>query len=238
MGRRRGYAWLAAWAVLSCMPAPARADEVGAASGGVPTLDRQRQRKLYLEVIDGLRREGRPYAALAHLDAFDAMFPGDAAAQILRADCLVAVGDLAAAEGVYRGQLAGGLADQAEAGLGRIQARRGRWDAAVAAFERAVKRRPAQAAYLNDLGFALVMAGRAEEGVFRLRQAAELVPGDAKVRNNLIVALMRSDRADEAGRLLAAVTDPGERDEVQAILASYAPAPGPGAEGDAEGDSE
>jgi Flp pilus assembly protein TadD len=234
MGLRRGYAWLsAALAILSCAPTLAKADGAAASlQAEVPGLDRQRQRKLYLDVIEGLRREGRAHAALAHLDAFDAAFPGDAGARILRADCLVAIDDLTAAETIYREQLEGRAADQAEAGLGRIEARRGRWDAAVAAFEQAVKRRPVQAAYLNDLGFALVMAGRAGDGLFRLRQAAELVPDDAKVRNNLIIALMSADRTDEADRLLEAVTDPRERKEVRAILTSHAP--GPNSEGASE----
>jgi Flp pilus assembly protein TadD len=55
--------------------------------------------------------------------------------------------------------------------------------------------------------------------VFRLRQAVELAPGDTRARNNLILALATSGDDAQARRLLAGVTDPQQRAEVEAELA-------------------
>lgn len=154
-----------------------------------PALDEAGRRSLYLGVIDSLRGQGMTHAALAHLDSFERQHPHDPRARVLRADCLVDLEDFAAAETLYRALASGPVAPQAEAGLGRIQARRGQWAAAAAAFAKAVALRPTHAPYLNDLGFALLQAGRTEEARFRLRQAAELAPEDLLVRNNLQLAL-------------------------------------------------
>ncbi len=215
-------------AALSIVPAVGRAGPLASSSTPMmseasPRLEPGRQRTLYLEVIEGLRKDGRAHAALAHLDAYDAAYPKDAKAQILRADCLADIEDYAAAEVIYRKQIAGAVGDQAQAGLGRMDARRGDWAAAAADFAGAVKRRATHAPYLNDLGYALVMAGRSEEGMFRLRQASELSPNDPMIRNNLIVALARGGRADDAARMIAEIADPAERQRVKAMAATPAP---------------
>lgn len=160
-----------------------------AQGSATPALDDAARRSLYLGVIDSLRGQGMTHAALAHLDSFERQNPHDPRAQVLRADCLVDLEAFAAAEAIYRALASGPVAAQAEAGLGRIQARRGQWAGAVAAFAKAVALRPTHAPYLNDLGFALLKAGRTEEARFRLRQAAELAPEDPLVRNNLQFAL-------------------------------------------------
>jgi Flp pilus assembly protein TadD len=195
------------------------------AQADLQDLDPGKRRGLYLATIQSLRKQGLVHAALAHLDAFDLAFPRDAQAQVLRADCLTDIGAYAEAAALYRKLATGPVGDQAEAGLGRIAARQDDWTAAAEAFGRAARRAPINISYLNDLGFALLKAGRADEGLFRLRQALELSPGDALARNNLIVALRQAGRAEEAARMVAAIADPAERASVEALL----PAPGAGA---------
>lgn len=208
----------AAAATTRDMPVPSAQADAGRADAG-------RQRTLYLGVIQSLRKDGLPRAALAHLDTFDMAFPRDPYAQVLRADCLTDVKDYGAAEALYQRLVAGPVGDQAEAGLGRIAGRRGDWTAAADAFAQAVKRRPTHTPYINDLGFALIKAGRTEEGLFRLRQALELAPADALTRNNLIMALDQSGHAQEAQQLVASIPTAAERQAVEALRVGAAITP-------------
>jgi Flp pilus assembly protein TadD len=200
------------------LPAAAQAMLSPSAQANLQELDPGKRRGLYLATIQSLRKQGMVHAALAHLDAFDQAFARDPQAQVLRADCMTDIGAYAEAAVIYRKLVAGPAGDQAESGLGRIAARQGDWAGAAEAFGRAVKRQPINIPYLNDLGFALLKAGRADDGLFRLRQALELSPNDALARNNLIVALRLAGRGDEAVRLVGAITDPSERASVEALL--------------------
>jgi Flp pilus assembly protein TadD len=97
-----------------------------------------------------------------------------------------------------------------------------------------VKRKPTNVAYLNDLGFALIQAGRKDEGLFRLRQGLELAPGDVLVRNNLIVALRKAGRDDEASGLVETIKSPVERRAAQSLLATVAASAPAASRGDAQ----
>lgn len=207
------------WASSASQGAAAQSLLTPSAQADLQQLDPAKRRGLYLATIQSLRKQGMVHAALAHLDAFDMSYPRDAQAQVLRADCLADVGAYADAAVLYRKLAAGPVGDQAEAGLGRLAARQDDWAGAAAAFGRAVKRAPINIPYLNDLGFALLKSGHADEGLFRLRQALELAPGDALARNNMIVALRQAGRADEAARMIAAIPDPAERASVQTLVA-------------------
>lgn len=204
------------WAVLifamslAASPAPAQ------------NLAGEQSPAAYLKLIGEMRASGRPRAALAHLDAFEASHPKDSAARLLRADCLVDVGQYAAARQVYEGLAKGAQGAAAYAGLGRIAALEGDWIVASGAFGEAVKRQPINPAYVGDLGFALLRAGDVQASLFRLRQAAELAPDSPTVRNNLILALEADGQAAAARRLLDQVTDPKERDEIAAMRGELA----------------
>lgn len=178
-----------------------------------------RSRALYLSLIENLRKSGQVHAALAHLDAFDRQFPRAEDAAMLRGNCLVDIADYAGATAVFQRLTQGRQAAAAFAGLGRIAALAERWPDAAAHYARAVHLAPTAPAYLSDYGFVLLRAGRAGEAVFRLRQAAQLAPGDLRARNNLILALAASGDEPGARRLLASVTDPTQRAQVEAELA-------------------
>jgi Flp pilus assembly protein TadD len=215
--------WLSvAVLALSVGATPLRAEDRGnradiglqAATGG----DEQ-SRALYLTLIRDMRDSGKIHAALAHLDAFDALYPHANDAAILRADCLVDLRDYAKASPIYRKLQRSDQSAAAAAGLGRIEALEGRWPAAVEQYARAIAIAPTSSAYLNDYGFALLRADRPADAVFRLRQAAELAPSDMRVSNNLILALAAAGDTADAQRMLAANPDEAQRAEIAKEIA-------------------
>lgn len=220
--RPRYARWLAgAMLVLSVAATPVRAqDRSVGANVGLPTPDGGEQsRALYLTLIQDMRNSGKTHAALAHLDAFDTLYPHANDAAILRADCLVDLRDYAKASLLYSKLQRSDQAPAAAAGLGRIEALEGRWPTAVDHYARAIALAPTSPVYLNDYGFALLRADRPADALFRLRQAAELAPGDPRVSNNLILALAAVGDSADAQRLLAANPDEAQRAEIAAEIA-------------------
>lgn len=177
-------------------------------------------RALYFKLIHDMREQGHSRAALAHLDEFERRFPKEPRARILRADCLVDIGDVAQAEGIYRRLLHGSEAADAYAGLGRIRGLSGDWRGAVVYLNKASTLQPTSSKHLNDYGFALLQSGDAAAALARLRQAAELAPRNPQVRNNLILALASAGEIAEARARAAAIADEPERRQVEAALDS------------------
>lgn len=209
-------------ASMTLVAGPALAQDGGTALPGAPpvtiTGQDQRSRTLYLGLIERLRDAGQVHAALAHLDAYDRQFPRSADAALLRGNCLVDIARYDEAAASFQRLLRGSHAAAAHAGLGRIEALGERWATAAAHYARAVELAPTAPVYLSDYGFVLLRGGRPGDAVFRLRQAVELSPGDARARNNLVLALAASGDEPAARRLLAEVTDAGQRAELEAEL--------------------
>ncbi|MDE2514843.1 MAG: tetratricopeptide repeat protein [Rhodospirillales bacterium] len=181
-------------------------------------LDATHARKLYLLVIDGMRHDGQARAALAYLDDYDRVYPGDPHATLLRADCLLQTGQADQAEPLYRSLMSGAYAAAAQGGLGRVAARQGQWDEAATAFHAALRLDPSQAGYINDLGYVDLRRGRYDAALASLRQAAELQPGDLRTRNNLILALHLAGKDAEAQRIIRAIPDPAQRRAAEKLL--------------------
>ena len=202
---------LTAPAVHSDEPLPAALD-----------LDQERSRKLYLIVVGKLRQQGSARAALSYLDAYDLQYPNDPEAMLLRADCLIAIGSIDAAEPVYRRLLRTEYQPSAEAGLGKVAVSRADWNGAVAGFQAAVLLSPANTQFVNNLAYSQMRAGKYDVALETMRQAYELTPGDILVRNNLILCLQLSKRGSEAEAMLRKITNPAERRSVEAMLAKAA----------------
>jgi tetratricopeptide (TPR) repeat protein len=181
-------------------------------------LDAANTRKLFLIVVDGLRKQGRSRAALAFLDDYNKQFPNDRDAMLLQAECLLDTGAYDQAKPIYAALLTGPKSAAAYAGLGDIAAARHDWPDATAQFEEATRRDPSNAAYVNDLGFALVHTGQYDRGLAKLQQATQLDPASRVMRNNLILGMALAGRTDEANQLLGTITDPKDRDNASQLL--------------------
>lgn len=193
-----------------------QADDLGAPE---PQGDSDaRARKLFLGVVGGLRDQGKSRASLAFLDEYERSYPDDPDAKLLRADCLLDVGDAKQAEALYKGLSRGEHAAAAHAGLGQVAASQRSWAEAADEFGEAVRLSPRTIRYVNNLGFAEMQAGRYERAEFSLRKAAELDPRGAQARNNLILCVHREGREDEARSMLAAIGDPAARDGVERLM--------------------
>jgi Flp pilus assembly protein TadD len=220
---------LACDAASPAWSSPPSALPPGIDSSGVAVLPdgrSPRSRALYLALISDMRRSGKTYAALAHLDAFDKLYPRATDAAVLRGDCLVDIGSYADAQAIYRKLLkTRGTAASAYAGLGRIDGLNGHWVDAAGNFNLAVNEDPTNPNYLNDYGYALLRQGTPDQALFRIRQASELAPGDVRVRNNLILVLAAT--GDKAGSraLLDSIPDQAERAEMQAAITAQSPKP-------------
>lgn len=184
-----------------------------------------KSRALYLTLINDMRRSGRAHAALAHLDAFDKMYPHGIDAAVMRGNCLVDIGSFEEAKAVYRKLLKTDVAAAAYAGLGRVEGLNNHWPEAVNEFSEAVSRAPTDPNYLNDYGYALLRMGNTEQALFRIRQASELAPDDVRVRNNLILALAATGDIANSNALLNGITDQVERADVRAAVLAQAKVP-------------
>lgn len=184
-------------------------------------------RAAYLAVLQELKAGGQHYAVLAHLKTFEAQHGPSPESQRLRADALRATQQPEAAAAAYEALLKTPLAAAGHHGLGRLAAQRGDLERALAQFRRAVDLAPTDATLHSDLGYALLLLQRPGEARTPLMTAAQLAPEDPQVLANL--ALMHA-RLGERAEMAAVLARPGvseaTRQQMQALLASEAPARG------------
>jgi Flp pilus assembly protein TadD len=170
-----------------------RPDPVSLAGPETPPQD---DKRLYLELIGQMQRQGAYYASLAHVDAYRQRYGDSPALRLLQADALRETGQLPAARSLYASLANGPQAAAAWHGLGLIAIRDGDDTQAEQALARAVQLQPLNTDYLGDLGFARLRAGQLEQAREPLAKAAELAPGNTKANANLAVwALLRNDTA-------------------------------------------
>ena len=155
--------------------------------------------------IEQLLREGKPYAALAQLDALAAQGVRPPQVDLARADALRRIDKPAQAETLYRSLLGGCLQGRAWHGLGLLQAQRGQSTESIASLERARNLQPTDARVRNDLGYALLLAQRHDDARFEFLTVLELAPGDARAARNLVLLTLREGRADKARELAASL---------------------------------
>jgi Flp pilus assembly protein TadD len=108
-------------------------------------------------------------------------------------------GDLAKAEGMYRGILASNPHHPvALHRLGVVAGQRGNYELSAAVLEQARQQSPRNAELLADLGHTYYQLERPAESEKHLRQALNLNPRDEVARNNLAMVLTVQRRYDEA----------------------------------------
>lgn len=197
---------------------PVRADE------NLPqaaSLDQDHTRKLYLIVVDRLRKQGSARAALSYLDEYEKQYPGDAQARLMRADCLVTLDAPGMAEPIYKSLTRSEYRSAAYAGLGKVAVANTQWADAVARFQTAVDLNPSNADYINNLAYAQMRAGQYETALATLSQAQQLDPHNVTVRNNMILCLHLAGRDPEAQAMLQGIGNDAERTQVSAMLLNF-----------------
>lgn len=144
-----------------------------------------------LTMIRKLLDGGRPYAALAHLEASGMRGP---AADLLRADIQRRVGLTAEARSLYQGLLASAcFAGSGHHGLGLLAGQDGQLRESIDHLRQARRLLPADARVRSDLGYVLMLAGELESARLEFLTAQDLDPEDRKAAFNLLLLLYRLD---------------------------------------------
>jgi tetratricopeptide (TPR) repeat protein len=155
--------------------------------------------EIHVELIQQMLDKGQYYAALAHIEEAKRAGSSDQL-RLLEADARRHLGQTAQAETLYRGLLATQFAAAAYHGLGILYADTD-LDAAIGNLQRAVERAPTNVDFRNDLGYALMTAGRYTEAMPELSTAAELAPAQTRSRKNLIILMILVGNENAAMRL-------------------------------------
>lgn len=190
---------MAIW--LSGCTLPPRADMAAAGGNACQGSDGNPADNTRLAGIDQLLREGKPYAALAQLDAMAAQGVRLPQVDLARADALRRIDRLAQAETLYRGLTDGCLQGRAWHGLGLLQAQRGQGADSLVSLTRARDLQPTDAKVRNDLGYALFLAKRFDDARFEYLTVLELVPGEPRAARNLVLLTLSEGRRDKAREL-------------------------------------
>lgn len=146
-------------------------------------------RAMHVELIRKMLDQQQYYAALAHIQQQQRVSGNNMELRYLEAEARRELGDTVTAEQLYRGLLETRLAGEAYHGLGLMYATRN-MGTAVQYLQEAARRKPTDAQVRNDLGYALMRAGRLREAMPELSTAVELDPSSDKARNNLLLLLM------------------------------------------------
>ncbi|MDR3415962.1 MAG: tetratricopeptide repeat protein [Nevskia sp.] len=155
-------------------------------------LDQQaphlKQEEIRTDLIRQMLDKGEYYAALANIED-QKRGGGSDELTLLEADARRHLGQLTQADTLYRRLFATRYAAEAYHGLGLLYTTAD-LDTAIASLRFAVKRAPTNVDFRNDLGYALMEAGRYTEAMPELSTAAELAPDQSKSRNNLIILMI------------------------------------------------
>ena len=165
------------------------------------------------DVIRGLLDKGQYYAALAHIEEQKQQAPDSVQLTYLEAETRRKLGQTSQADVLYRRLMGSSMEGKAWHGIGLMAARTD-LDAAIKAMRNAVAKMPTDVEIRNDLGYALMEAGRYTEALPQLSTAAELAPAQLKSRNNLIILMLltgNQDAADKMGKEAGATADTMKR---------------------------
>ncbi|MBS1159732.1 MAG: tadD [Proteobacteria bacterium] len=177
----------------SPLPAAMASEEAGG-----PSPEAENDPQLYLQLIARMQEKNLYFASLAHLDAFERRWPGNARAALLRGDALRETEYFERAKAIYRNLLKGEQSAAAYHGLGIIAARQGDQRAALEALEKANQLAPTNVFILNDLGYSQLLAGRADDARLSLHKAAELDQRNSRVGGNLALLYLLENKPERA----------------------------------------
>lgn len=161
---------------------PAENDEVEAA-------DPAKVRQIRSDAVRTLLDQGQYYAALAHIEEQKLSAADSPEVIYLEAEARRHLLQREQSEALYRRLMGGPLEGKAWHGLGLLTAPTD-LAAAIQSLRNASSRLPTDVEIRNDLGYALMEAGRYTEALPELSTAAELAPSQLKSRNNLILLML------------------------------------------------
>ena len=146
-------------------------------------------RAVHTDLIRDMLAQGQYYAALAHLEDQKRISGDTRELRLLEAEARRKLGQTSDAIRLYNGLLKTEYDGEAHHGLGLITFKTNPRDA-VQHLRNAVQRRPTNAQFRNDLGYALMESGLYKEALPHLATAVELDQTNVKARNNLVVLLL------------------------------------------------
>lgn len=150
---------------------------------------------LHLRLIAQLLEDGKPHAALAHLESIDPEQAQDPRARLLRAEVLRRLTRFKEAYAVYETLLHGPLAAHAWRGLALMKAASGEMVLAREWLRHASSLNPTDARIRNDLGYALLLVGELEQASSELATAIELGDTERAPRNLVLLLMVQGDQA-------------------------------------------
>jgi len=153
-----------------------------------------------LGIIRQMLDDGRPHAAIAHLDAASIKAPQS---DLLRADGLRQTGREKEAALLYQKLLGTCVAGSAYQGLGLLATHKGNVREAILQLHNASEALPIDPNIRNDYGYALLLAEEHEGALHEFLTAVELAPGHRQAAHNLLLLLYRTGKPDQAGKFAA-----------------------------------
>ncbi|TDP88351.1 Flp pilus assembly protein TadD [Aquabacterium commune] len=193
--------WVLPWTMVACAPIGPRQHDApvdpAVCSAGLGPAENTR-----LAAIEQVLRDGKPYAALAQLDAMRSEAPG---VQLVRADALRRIDRPHEAAALYQQLLSGCQSAQAHHGLGLLLANQGKLSEGLTHLQAARTAAPTDVRVRNDLGYALLLANRPDEARFELLTVLDLSPREPRASRNLVLLTMREGRPEKARELAASL---------------------------------
>jgi Flp pilus assembly protein TadD len=189
-----------------------------------------KESEIHTDLIRQMLVQGQYYAALANIEELKRSSGETDELVLLEADTRRHLGQDSQSELLYRRLLSNSkYSAQAYHGLGMLYVH-GNLDNAIRNFQHAVEQAPTDVDFRNDLGYALMEAGRYTDAQLELSTAAELAPEQEKSRNNLIILYLlaapqasskeATQRLEGALQRLTAKVTPEEMQKLRGIAQS------------------
>lgn len=148
-----------------------------------------------LGLIQQMLAEGKPHAALAHLEA--ANIKNEQAA-LLRAHGLRQTGRALQAQAIYEQLVTSCVSGYAYRGLGLIASNAGNLQESLRYLQAASNALPTEHTIRNDHGYVLMQSGATEPALHEFLTAVELAPDYRQAAHNLILLLYRQGDINRA----------------------------------------